>query len=72
MNMVYMLLALYERPYLNFQETCDAIGISKQTGYNLRNNKKFPIAMLESPLRADVRDVAAYIDEQREKVKRHN
>jgi predicted DNA-binding transcriptional regulator AlpA len=67
MNTEFMLLALYEKPMLNFTETCKAIGISTQTGYNLRNQNSFPVPLLESPLRASVQDVAAYIDEQREK-----
>lgn len=66
MKTEFLLLTLYEKPLLNFQETCTAIGISLQTGYNLRANKTFPIPMLENPIRASVQDVAAYIDEQRD------
>lgn len=66
MNTEFLLLSLYEKPLLDFKETCKAIGISLQTGYNLRAGKAFPIAMLENPLRASVQDIATYIDEQRE------
>lgn len=65
----YMLLSLYNKPFLSFKETCEAIGVSLQGGYNARSAGSFPIPMLESPLRAAVQDVAAYIDEQRELAK---
>lgn len=70
MNTEFMLLALYEHPFLKFEEICDAIGMSRQTGYNRRGNNTFPIPLLENPLRASVQDVAAYIDEQRELAKK--
>ncbi len=69
MNTEFMLLSLYEKPFLNFEEICKAIGISKQTGYNMRSHNTFPIALLEGPLRASVQDIAAYIDTQREAAK---
>lgn len=69
MKTEYLLLSLYQKPFLSFKETCDAIGVSLQAGYNARSQKSFPIPMLESPLRASVQDVAAYIDQQRELAK---
>lgn len=69
MKTEFMLLALYEKPFLNFQETCEAIGWGLQTGYNARSKKKFPIVLLDNPLRASVQDVAEYIDQQRELAK---
>jgi predicted DNA-binding transcriptional regulator AlpA len=69
MKTEYFLLALYEKPFLSFAETCEAIGISKQSGYNMRSMNTFPIAMLDSPLRASVQDIAEYIDQQRELAK---
>lgn len=69
MKTEFMLLALYEKTFLNFKETCEAMGISLQTGYNLRSLNTFPIALLESPIRASVQDVAEYIDQQRELAK---
>ena len=69
MRTEYLLLALYEKPFLSFQETCKAIGISVQAGYNARSQKCFPIPMLEAPLRASIQDVARYIDQQRELAK---
>jgi len=69
MNTAYMLLALYEKPFLSFQETCEAIGISRQSGYNARSQGTFPVPMLENPLRASIQDVADYIDKQRDLAK---
>jgi hypothetical protein len=69
MNTEFILLSLYEAPFLTFAQTCKAIGISTQTGYNLRGQNAFPIPLLEAPIRAAVQDVAAYIDEQRELAK---
>lgn len=69
MKTEFLLLSLYQKPFLNFKETCEAIGVSTQSGYNMRNLGTFPIAMLEHPLRASVQDIATYIDEQRELAK---
>jgi predicted DNA-binding transcriptional regulator AlpA len=69
MKTEFLLLTLYEKPFLSFQETCEAIGISLQSGYNSRSQKTFPIPMLEKPLRASIQDIAQYIDEQREQAK---
>ena len=66
MKTEFLLLSLYEKPFLSFKETCHAIGISLQAGYNLNCQKKFPIPMLQSPMRASVQDVAEYIDAQRD------
>ena len=65
----YMLLSIYNKPFLSFSEICDAIGVSKQSGYNARCQGSFPIPLLERPLRASVQDVAAYIDRERELAK---
>lgn len=70
MQTEFILLALYESPFLNFKQTCEAIGISCQTGYNFRSQNQFPVPLLEKPIRAAVQDVAAYIDEQRELAQR--
>lgn len=69
MNTEFLLLGLYESPFLNFAQTCKAIGISTQTGYNLRSQGMFPVPVLENPIRAAVQDIAVYIDEQRELAK---
>lgn len=66
MQTEFLLLSLFESPFLTFAQVCKAIGISRQHGYNLRQIKQFPIPLVESPLRAAVQDVAAYIDAQRE------
>ena len=69
MKTEYLLLSLYGKPLLSFKETCEAIGVSTQQGYNARSQGSFPIPMLKSPLRASVQDVAAYIDLERQRAK---
>jgi hypothetical protein len=69
MKTEFLLLTLYEKPFLTFVETCEAIGISAQTGYHMRSAKTFPIALIDSPLRASVQDVAEHIDLLRDKAK---
>lgn len=66
MKTEYLLLSLYQKPFLSFKEICEAIGVSLQAGYNARSQKSFPIPLLDKPLRASVQDVAAYIDQQRQ------
>lgn len=66
MKTEFILLALYEKMFLNFKETCEAIGIPLQTGYNLRNRNEFPIPTLEHPIRASIKDISEYIDQQAE------
>lgn len=70
MKTEFLLLTLYESNILTFEQICETLGISRKRGYNLRSEGKFPIPLLENPLRADVRDVAEYLDEIREKVKK--
>lgn len=65
MNTEFMLLALYEKPRLNLKEVCHAIGMEPKTAYNRRSSQTFPIRMAGDPLTADVRDVAAYLDQLR-------
>lgn len=65
MQTVFMLLSIYNRPRLAFEQVCEAIGIAKQTGYNLRNLGKFPVPLAGLPLTADIRDVAAHLDKMR-------
>ena len=66
MNTEFMLLAIYNKPRLNFEEVCQALGISKDTGYTHRSLGKFPVPMSGHPLAADVRDVAAAVDALRQ------
>ena len=65
MNSEYMLLSLYESPRLTLEQTCKIVGITVETAYVQRCNGVFPIPMSGKPLRADVRDVAKYIDNMR-------
>jgi hypothetical protein len=65
MNTEFMLLAIYNKPRLTMEEVCKAIGLALQTGYNQRTAGKFPVPLGGSPLTADVRDVAAYLDKIR-------
>jgi len=69
MNTQFMLLAIYNKPRLSLDETCQALGISKATGYTHRTLGKFPVAMSGSPLTADVRDVAEALDRLREQAR---
>jgi predicted DNA-binding transcriptional regulator AlpA len=70
MQTEFMLLAIYNKPRLSLDETCQALGMSTATGYTHRSLGKFPVNMSGSPLSADVRDVAAALDELREQAKR--
>lgn len=65
MNTEFMLLGIYNKPRLSLREVCDAIGMSIKTAYNRRSARNFPIPMAGDPLTADVRDVAAYLDEMK-------
>lgn len=58
----FLLLAIYEKPRLNFAETCDVLGISLEKRHNLRATGGFPIPMIGNPLGADIRDVAIELD----------
>ncbi len=62
----FMLLAIYNKPRLNIDEVCNALGMSTATGYTHRSLGKFPVKMSGSPLAADIRDVSAAIDKLRE------
>jgi len=61
----WMLMALYKTPRLTFEQTCSALGISMATGYTWRSLGKFPVPMSGSPMKADLRDVAAAVDKLR-------
>ena len=61
----FMLLSIYNRPRIGFEQVCEAIGIAKQTGYNLRSRGAFPVKLAGYPLTADIRDVAIYLDQLR-------
>lgn len=69
MRTEFMLLAIYNKPRLNLEETCQALGMSTATGYTHRSLGKFPVAMSGSPLTADIRDVAEALDQLREQGK---
>lgn len=65
MNTEFMLLAIYNKPRLNIDEVCNALGIATATGYTHRSLGKFPVPMSGSPLMADIRDVAEAVDRLR-------
>jgi hypothetical protein len=65
MRTEFMLLSIYNKPRLPFAQVCEAIGIAKQTGYNLRGINKFPVKLAGNPLTADIRDVAQHLDAMR-------
>jgi hypothetical protein len=60
-----MLLSTYNKPRLTLKEMCNAIGMSINTALNRRSTNTLPIPMTGDPLHADIRDVAAYVDELR-------
>ena len=62
MKTEFMLLSIYNKPRIDFGQVCEAIGIAKQTGYNLRSRGLFPIKLAGNPITADIRDVAAHLD----------
>jgi hypothetical protein len=66
MRTEFLLLAIYNKPRLNIDETCQALGMSTATGYTHRSLGKFPVVMSGSPLTADIRDVAEALDLLRE------
>jgi predicted DNA-binding transcriptional regulator AlpA len=65
MNTVFMLLAIYDAPVLTLDQVCEVVGVDKDTAYVKRSNGTFPVPMYGKPLRADVRDVAEYMDKMR-------
>lgn len=65
MNTEFMLLAIYNKPRLTLKEVSHAIGMSLKTAYNKRSAHAFPIPMAGDPLTADIRDVAAHLDQIR-------
>jgi len=65
MQAEFMLLSIYNKPVLTLQEVCDIVGVGTNTAYVQRCNGTFPIPMTGKPLRADIRDVAKYLDEMR-------
>lgn len=65
----FMLLAIYNKPRLTFAEVCEAIGMSKQNGYNRRSAGNFPVPLSGDLLSADVRDVANELDRLQEEAR---
>lgn len=55
------------RTLLTIEDVCDAIGCEKQTAYNEISKGVFPLPMRKQGKRwmADIRDVAEYLDAQR-------
>ena len=66
MKTEFMLLAIYDKPRLNFKEVCHALGMKEPTAYTHRSLGTFPVPMGGNPLSADIRDVAAALDNIRE------
>lgn len=63
----FMLMAIYNKPRLNFEEVCNALGIAPTTGYTRRSLGTFPVPMTGKGknMSADIRDVANALDELR-------
>ena len=72
MRTEFMLLAIYNKPRLSFKEVCHALGIKEATAYTQRSIGIFPVPMSGKPLSADIRDVAAALDEIRENCIKNN
>jgi hypothetical protein len=72
MNTTFLLMAGSDgRMYMSIDELCAAIGYAKQTAYNEISTGRFPIPMQKraGKLMADIRDVAAYLDREREQAR---
>lgn len=65
MQAEFMLLSIYNKPVLTLEQVCEVVGVGTATAYVQRSNGTFPIPMFGKPLRADIRDVAKYLDEVR-------
>lgn len=68
MRTEFMLLAIYNKPRLSFEEVCGALGIAVATGYSYKCRGKFPVPMTGKT--ADIRDVALVLDQMREEAER--
>jgi hypothetical protein len=64
-NTEEMLLKLYKKPMLTLDEVCECVGMHRRTAYNRRSAHTFPVPMSGKPLRANLRDVAIYLDNRR-------
>ncbi|MES2007968.1 MAG: hypothetical protein V4468_03645 [Pseudomonadota bacterium] len=72
---LFILAARYDgRVLLNLDDVCDALGTKKQTAYNQLSAGMFPVPMRKEGknLVCDIRDVAKYLDEQREAAQREH
>lgn len=69
MQAEFLLLAIYNKPVLTLEQVCEVVGVGIATAYVQRSNGTFPIPMMGKPLRADIRDVAKYLDEIRKTAK---
>ena len=61
----FMLMGLYRTVLLSLDQVCELVGVAKPTAYSQRSRGEFPIPMNGNPLRADIRDVAIYLDKRR-------
>lgn len=69
MNALFWVMGRVDgRLVLNIEEVADTIGLAVQTIHNQQSEGTFPIPMRKQGKRwfADARDVAEYLDEQRE------
>lgn len=73
MKSLFILMAQFDSKLrLSLDEVCEAIGYAKQTAYNELSLGRFPIPMQKCANKwvADIRDVAEYLDRERESAKR--
>lgn len=62
METTVILMEIYGKPRLFLSEVAESIGISLATAYTRRSTGRLKIPMSGSPLTADIRDVANYLD----------
>lgn len=54
---------------LDFDQTCEALGLTKSWGYKLSSAGTFPVPLRKvgTKMYADIRDVASYLDSERDR-----
>ncbi|WP_175958428.1 pyocin activator PrtN family protein [Burkholderia sp. BCC0405] len=75
MKSLFILMAQFDSKLrLSLDEVCEAIGYAKQTAYNELSLGQFPIPMQKCANKwvADIRDVAEYLDRERESAKQQH
>jgi hypothetical protein len=71
MDSSMLLCVKYNRVLITLLETCNELGITLGTAYNMVNARRFPIPYRKQGRKifVDVRDLGEYFDEQRKVAK---